>query len=132
MEPTALTPASLATFLSGFRYRFTSEDELQRGIDRVLGEWGASYVREHRIDARDRLDFLVAPERRGEGEPVPPGIGVEVKIGGSTAEVTRQVHRYLQREEVTGLVLVTSRLRHQLPAEINGKPVAVFHIAVAW
>lgn len=132
MEPTALTPASLASFLAGFKYRFTNEVELQRGIDQVLREWGASYEREYRLNKTDRPDFLVAPDRRAEGERIAPGIAVEVKIGGSTAEVTRQVHRYLQHEEVAGVMLVTSRFRHQLPAEINGKPVAVFHIAVAW
>jgi hypothetical protein len=131
MEPTALTPASLASLLAGFKYRFTTEEELQRGIEQVLRDQWIGFKREYRLNKTDRPDFLVMPDRHVPGERT-PGIAVEVKIGGSAAEVTRQVHRYLQHEEVAGVMLVTSRFRHQLPAEINGKPVAVFHIAVAW
>lgn len=123
-----LTPDSLAEFLRGYRFTFGSEDDLQRGVDKVLRDWGALYERERRISGRDRLDFLVAPTRESASSPLSSGIAIECKIQGTETSLLRQVHRYLGHEMLTGLVVVTCRLRHRLPHEISGKPVAVVHL----
>lgn len=129
MQTNPLTPANLREFLAGFRFNFTSEDELQRGLDEALARHGAVFEREYRLDARNRLDFLVAPER---GAAVTPGIGIEVKVGGSNAELLTQLHRYVLRPEVLGLVVVTSRAQHRIPDTLNGKPLALLHVSLTW
>jgi hypothetical protein len=81
----------------------------------VLEEAGEKFEREVRITPVDRLDFHL------EG-----GIGIEVKIKGGISDLTRQVHRYLQHEHVSALLVVTTKLQHaQLPREMSGKPVVV-------
>lgn len=57
------------------------------------------------------------------------GTGIEVKIKGSLTEVTRQVHRYAQSEQVESLILITARGSHRgLPREMNGKRVIVIYL----
>ena len=129
MDP--LKPVDLARFLAGFRYRFTSERELQEGIRAVLQPWDATFASEYRLTARDRPDFFVAVHRRQPGEDLAPGIAIEVKVKGTAAQLLTQVHRYLQHDDVVGVVVVTSIFRHQLPDEISGKPVAVLHVSQA-
>jgi len=74
--------------------------------------------REVRVGSADRIDFLL-----------PGGLGVEVKINGSLSGLTRQVHRYAQREEISALIVVTTRHRlAQLPDTMHGKPVRVVKV----
>lgn len=105
----------LLTILQGFRFRFTTEDELQRGVAQALDRRKVPYLREHRLNAEDRPDFLI--ER----------IIVECKIDGSTQSLLRQVQRYAQHQEVDGIIVVTNRTRHRSVAgELNGKPIIVY------
>lgn len=111
------TPDQLRDALGAYRYTFTNERELQDGLQLVLGclEWEVE--REVRLSARDRPDFMVE------------GVAVEVKVDGGLSEVTRQIHRYAHLEAVRGVLLVTSRSRlANLPAAVNGKPVAVLSL----
>lgn len=97
------------------RYRFmtSSEAELQDAIESVLERERFVFDREVRLSPRDRIDFMV------EG-----GIGIEVKVAGSLAALTRQLHRYAQHEAVKGIIVVTTTARHcGIPRELNGKPV---------
>lgn len=105
--------------LAGARFRFGSEDELQEGLALALGAAGHSVEREVRLDSHNRIDLLV--ER----------IGIEVKVAGKPDAVLAQVTRYAQSELVDGLILVTTRMRHRLPPEINGKPVYLHSLATA-
>jgi hypothetical protein len=92
-------------------FAFADEIELQDGLATVLSP--LSPAREVRFGAADRIDFLL-----------PGGIGIEVKIDGSLSALTRQVHRYAQRDEITALIVVTNRHRlTRLPETINSKPV---------
>jgi hypothetical protein len=96
------------------RYRFTDEKELQEGIARVLTLERLAFERELVLGSKDRVDFMVG------------AIGVEVKIGGGLAAVTRQLHRYAQHDRVEELLLVSSRMQlANLPPTLNGKPVRV-------
>lgn len=110
--------AEIAVMLESQRLRAGTERGLQASIETVLREAGVAFIREHRLSAQDRVDFLVG------------GIALEVKTKGSLAEVTRQLHRYAQYDEVTSLLLVTSRMQLAgVPKALNGKPVRV---SVQW
>lgn len=105
----------IVQLIQGHRYQFCDERELQEGLAAVLGPVMPGLTREHVASPHDRLDFLL-----------PGGVGIEVKVDGSLAAVTRQLHRYAQRDEITALLVVTSRRRHaRLPDVLNGKPVRV-------
>lgn len=96
-------------------YRWTNERELQEGLRHSLDQGAPGEVeREVRLTPHDRIDFLVGD------------VGVEVKVDGSLASVTRQLHRYAQVEELAGVLLVTTQACHlAVPRELNGKPIVV-------
>lgn len=109
---------ALASLLRGYRFVITSEAELQAALARLLSDAGERFQREVVIGPRDRIDFLLDD-----------GVGLEVKVDGSLAAVTRQVHRYAQSAVVAGVLLVTTRHRHDhLPLSFSGKPVRVHRI----
>jgi hypothetical protein len=58
-------------------------------------------------------------------------IGVEIKIKGKRADITRQLARYAEDPDLHGLVLVTAR-PVGLPAQIGWKPVLELDIGRAW
>ncbi len=122
-----LSPSDLASRLRTFRYHATSEADIQRALGQALTRLGIPHIREHVLTARDRLDFLVSPDLTPALSGA--GLGIEVKVGGSAQDAVRQVHRYLQHDALTGILLVTTRLTHRLPDTIGGKPVAVLHLA---
>lgn len=104
---------TVAKLFASRRFHHANERELQDGIESVLREAGYSFDRERQLAPGDVIDFLVAG-----------GLGIEVKVAGGMAEVTRQLHRYAQHADVTELLLVSTRLRHgQLPDVLNGKPL---------
>ena len=107
------TVAAVTRLLRGHRYHHANERELQDGIEAVLRDAKIAFEREKRLAEGDIIDFLV------DG-----GLGVEVKVGGGLAAVTRQLHRYAENAAVTELLLVSSRLRlGQVPIELRGKRV---------
>lgn len=92
-----------------------SEVELQEGVAKLLDGLGISYQKEFVLNAEDRIDFLL-----------PGGVGLEIKIQESLTDVTRQLHRYAQCEQITALVLLTTRMAHRrMPGSIGGKPVYI-------
>lgn len=112
MRPTA---ADIAGLLRGFRFNYATEEQLQTGIAGALESKGLVVEREARIGVGSRIDMIVCR------------VGIEVKIHGSPADVQRQVSRYLRADEIDGLVLVTSRVRH---LRVSGdKPVHVVALA---
>jgi len=119
MTSLALTLEHLAAAIEGYRFDTSSELDLCDGIERALGELRLQTVpvrREVRLGS-DRLDFMIG------------SIGIEVKVDGSLSALTRQVHRYLARDEVHALLIVTTRSTHMnMPAEMNGKPLRVLHL----
>lgn len=104
--------ATVARLIAGHRFHHANERELQNGIAAVLSEAGFMFERERRLAPGDIIDFFL------------DGLGIEVKVAGSQAEVIRQLHRYAQHAEITELLLVSSRLRlGQLPDSLRGKPI---------
>lgn len=106
---------ALNNFLSRFRFNYANESELQLGIEAALLKGEFSFEKELSLDDFSRLDFFV------DGE-----IAIETKIGGSAAQLMRQVSRYAQSEQVTGILVITNRASHMLPRTFNGKPILVF------
>ncbi|APQ14712.1 hypothetical protein BJP27_24380 (plasmid) [Pseudomonas oryzihabitans] len=85
---------SIADLLQRYRYRYTSETQLQDRLASVLDAHGIAYEREYAADAANRFDFLL------QG-----GLVVEVKVKGTIAEALRQVDRYQRLHLVTGVIL---------------------------
>jgi hypothetical protein len=104
----------IADLLRHHRYPHTDEKQLQDGIEKVLQSCGIDYRREVRLTAQDRPDFMVGT------------VAIEIKIKGPFIHVLRQLVRYAEHEQVTGLVLVTTKASHlNMPAKLHGKPVVV-------
>jgi hypothetical protein len=110
----------LTVLLPRFAYRFASEVELHQGIAQVLDEAGIPYQREFVAGPKDRFDFLVEP-----------GIVIEAKVQGSLTEALPQARRYALHDQVSAVVLATTRFwgrgSVRLP-HLNGKPVCVVHL----
>ena len=103
--------------LRSCRFTFNTERELQDGIAQALQSAGIEFKREQSLSTTDRPDFLIG------------SIAIEVKVKGSLASVTRQIHRYMLYEEVSCLILVTAcASHHNLPRIINHKPVALYSL----
>lgn len=84
--------------LQSYKFTYSNEAELQRGIAQAFEGRKIPFHRECRLGSDLQIDFLV------EG-----GIGIEAKIKGSPSDVARQLLSYANRPEVTCLVLVTGR-----------------------
>lgn len=104
--------------LRSMRLTHGSEIDLQDAIARVLVAEHVSFEREAVLSAESRIDFLTHA-----------GDGIEVKVDGSTAQVTRQLHRYAQSPLVVSILLVTTRMRHlHVPRSLGGKAIEVCHL----
>lgn len=100
--------------LATSRFTYMTERDLQDGIARALEAACLIFERERPLSPEDIPDFTCGVT------------AVEVKIKGSLADVTRQLHRYAQHEEVEEILLVTTRAAHtRTPRLLNGKPVHV-------
>ena len=94
-----------------------TEKALGDAVARVLWERGYRFEREYELAPRDRPDFVVG---------LVPVVAVELKVKGSPAEVLRQLARYAEHGDVSGMLLITTRSAHtSLPATLGGKPLAV-------
>ena len=92
--------------------------ELHDGIDRVLSASGISFKTEFDLGKAGRIDFMC------DG-----GVGIEVKIKGGFAGVTRQLLRYAQCDQITELVFVTTRQSLRgMPAKLAGKRVITVYL----
>lgn len=100
--------------LDGTRFMWSTEDDLQRGLDSALRGAGLPVEREVRLAPRDRIDLLVGR------------VGIEVKVKGDWRAVGRQVERYCQSDRLDVVVLVTCRADHtHVPRTSNAKPIRV-------
>ncbi len=106
-----------------------TEARLQAAIEDVfkdhLPALGLAYLRELRLDARNRVDFFIHLPNTTHG------IALEVKIQGRAIQIYRQLERYAQFEAVDEIVLVTNKSM-TLPQCCMGKPVHLVKLGVAW
>lgn len=108
----------LISLLSSYKFRFSTEAELQVAIEKVLIIAGAQFTKEAVLSNKDRVDFLLGS-----------GIGIEVKIGGSAMQLARQVRRYCESDKITGLLVVVTKSKLlDLPKELNSKPIESYYI----
>lgn len=107
-----IAAAELVRFLRRVRMRVASEAALQQSIEEALAGAEIPYLREHRLSAADRIDFMVG------------GIGIEAKARYPKRGIYRQLERYAVHAEITALVLVTGTAMG-LPDNIAGKPLFI-------
>lgn len=113
-----MTIEKLSNLLTGYRFHFVSEKDLQNGIETILTQAGIPYHRETALSAPDRPDFIIED-----------GIALEVKIKGSLADLLRQASRYAEHAEVTGILVVgTPHWFSRVPATLSGKPVRALRL----
>lgn len=105
----------IAVALEGHRFRGHAERDYQRGVEQVLQARGIDYLREYRLTAADRIDFLAG------------SVGIEVKMKAQRSLVLRQLSRYAQAEAVSSLLLVCAIAPPvgQMPEEVGGVPLVV-------
>lgn len=94
------TLAQVAQAVRAYRFRYVSEDELQRGLHAALTQAGIPCEREVRLDAACRVDMLCGR------------VAVEAKTSGSPDATARQLRKYLDTGKIDGVVLVTARVNH--------------------
>lgn len=95
-------------------FTYTDEISLHNEISDVLTAAGITHAREVVMGPRNRIDLLVGRT------------GIEVKIAGQVANVTRQLQRYAERDEIDSLILITTIAKHStIPRTISGKPVHI-------
>ncbi len=106
----------LAAEIMKHRFRYGNEIELQDGLAALLTRNGLVFEREVRLDAKDRIDFMIAPD-----------IGLEVKCKGRLGDVHRQIVRYARQPRIHTLMLVTDRhqLTQGLPDTLHGTTLVV-------
>lgn len=110
-----MTARVVVAALASVALTYTDEVSLHEDMSRVMSAAGIGHAREVRLTARDRIDFLTAD-----------GVGIEVKVAGSLAAVTRQMTRYAAHPGVHELVLVTTKAAHHaIPRTLGGVPVAL-------
>ncbi|MBR2700313.1 MAG: hypothetical protein IKE76_17165 [Clostridia bacterium] len=96
------------------------EYDIHAAVARALTEAGLEYEHEYRLGPRRRIDFRVGR------------IGIEVKKGRpASAELTKQLRRYLASDALDAVIVVTQRVT-RLPDRIDGKPVYILSLNRLW
>lgn len=113
-----MTPAEISRLLSAVTLRGANEADIQHAIACALADAGLAANREVDIGAAGRIDFEIPAVR----------LGVEVKVKGSTKEVTEQISRYAETGRYDAVLLVTTLRRHRMPATLCGVPILVCHL----
>ena len=97
------------------RFTFACERDLQDGLAAAFSNASLTVEREAPLEGAGRVDFLVGGS-----------VGVEVKIDGGRAALTRQLFGYASHPRIAALVVVTSRnTLGALPETLAGKPLRV-------
>ncbi len=109
-------PEYIAKLLLGYKFNFADEKQLQQGIAEVFDLEAIAFEREVTIATGDTIDFLIG------------NIGLEVKIGFGFSSVIRQLHRYAASDRVQELILVTTKVTHVMPPDLNGKPLHTINL----
>lgn len=115
----AKSASDILELLRRYRFNFTSELEMQSGIEQVLKSNKLDYQREYVLTSEDRLDFMVE------------GVAIECKVAGSKGDLCRQIERYARHDDVNSVLVVTNRIRHSdVPGWLHGKEVMVFSVVL--
>lgn len=98
MKPNPMLLRALMQVLPQFTYQYGNETQLHKGMSTVLTGAGIAFKHEHVAGPKDRFDFLCDS-----------GIVIEAKVKGSMSPALIQCARYLDRDDVSAVVLVTTR-----------------------
>ncbi|MDA4845984.1 hypothetical protein [Hoeflea poritis] len=109
----------IVKLLQPHRFLIGSETTVQNQVASVLDGAGIDYSREHRLDRKNRIDFLSG------------STGIEIKIKGAKRGIYRQIKRYCAFDEVTEIVLLTG-VAIGMPDQINGRPIHIVSLGAAW
>lgn len=87
--------------LRGNRYRYRRETDLHDGLSLALTEAGIEHEREVVVTG-GRIDFVIG------------SLGIEVKIGGGTQPLRRQIEGYAVDDRFEEFLIVTTRPAHRV------------------
>ena len=112
---------AIAHTIERTRVPTSTEAAAQHAIQAALEEEKHEVEPEHRLGDFGRVDLFVGG-----------CIAVEVKVAGGKRLTWKQVNRYLDCPDVTGLVLASSVPLGVGSATINGKPLIVCSLSRGW
>ena len=96
------------------------EYDIHAQVASALGAASLAYEHEYRLGPRCRIDFKVGR------------VGIEVKKGRpASSDLTRQLRRYLESDELDAVIVVTQRVT-RLPETILGKRVELISLNRLW
>lgn len=107
--------------LSLYRFRTNTERDLQRGVAEALMAAGIRFEAEYRLEGElGIIDFWLPDTRQG----------IECKIKGTLNDVTRQLYRYAESEQIASLILLSAKVKlcRNLPRVLLGKTVRVLSL----
>ncbi|MEA9392159.1 hypothetical protein SJI19_16670 [Acerihabitans sp. TG2] len=111
-----LNITQIEALFNAYCFNFTDEIELQDAIEKLLISKDVRFSREVRLSAKDKPDFVLELDC---GK-----VALEIKTGGTKNALLRQINRYLNHNEIFGvLVAGTPYFINQLPLSLNNKPV---------
>jgi hypothetical protein len=116
LREAAATVDAIVNTLGRFIVFYAPERQVHDAVEDILEREGYEPAREVRISNRDRVDLLV------------DRVAVEVKITGDVRAVERQVNRYLESDQIDGLVLATTRAIHRRIRPDSPKPFRVLQL----
>lgn len=93
------------------------EKELQESVESLLKSAGVEFRPQVRLSSGGIVDVMVG------------SIAVELKVKGVSGAILRQIAGYAECEEVSGVVVVTTRQKHRIAVDtLYGKPVSVVRV----
>ncbi len=96
------------------------EYDIHAAVAEALAGAGLEYAHEYKLGPRRRIDFRVGR------------VGIEVKKGRpATSQLTEQLRRYLESDDLDAVIVVTQRAT-ALPGTICGKPVLLVSLNRLW
>jgi len=121
LTPPVLEMDRIINVLASVRVPAQPEEyDIHAAVAEALAGAGLAYAHEYRLGPRCRIDFAVGR------------VGIEVKKGRpATAQLVRQLRRYLESDMLEGIIVVTQRAT-VLPDTICGKPVRQVSLNRLW
>ncbi len=115
------TVTPILSALSAVRMPAQPEEyDIHAAVARALSDAELEYEHEHRLGPRRRIDFRVGR------------VGIEVKKGRpATSQLTEQLRRYLESDDLDAVIVVTQRVT-SLPRTLGGKPVYLVSLNRLW
>lgn len=105
------------------RFSVAQEKQTQLEVEQFLLHTEVAFEREKRLSGQDIPDFFIHSDF---GKIV-----LEVKTRYPKRAIYRQLERYAEHENVSGLILLTGTSMN-LPRDINDKPAIVVSLGVGW